>query len=38
MATKAQRAARRKFARQAKAGKGKVGRHAKSTARQRKKR
>lgn len=37
MATKAQRAARRKFARQAKGGKGKVGRRAKSTARQRRK-
>lgn len=38
MATKRQAAARRRFARQAKSGTGKVGRRAKSTARQRRKR
>lgn len=38
MATKKQAAARRRFARQARSGKGKVGRRAVSSARQRKKR
>ncbi len=38
MATKKQAAARRRFACAAKAGRGKVGRRAKSTVRQRKKR
>jgi len=36
MATKKQKAARAKFAAKAKSGRGKVGRRAKSTARQRK--
>jgi len=38
MATKKQQAARARFKRQAKAGNGKVGKRAKSTARQRRRR